>query len=110
MQYLSPSTALFPVILLLLLGCSSEQKQHRQIKNDSISDNRTTSQKRASDSIYVLFPKKGDSLKKGETYTLRWRGSSDSSISIFLVDSSLQAVGEIGRASCRERVWKWVVT
>lgn len=45
------------------------------------------------DTLQIIFPKGGERLIKGKTYSFKWTGGHDSTISIFLVDSALESKG-----------------
>lgn len=82
--------ALF-IFLLSVIGCSLGNRQGDQ---KHLSENEAApSEVRTSDTGYFLFPKGGERLIKGRTYTLKWKGNTDSTVTLFLIDSSLESEG-----------------
>lgn len=91
-------TGILSVFTLLLLGCNSGQRTN-DTTGYSDEDSSAINQPPAmiadrpkGDTLQIIFPKGGEKLVKGKSYTFEWNGG-DSVITIFLVDSSLEAEG-----------------
>lgn len=74
-----------------LASCHSQPgNQQQSDKTDSTSVKTSAS---SSSDVQITFPTGGEKLETGKTYTLKWKGGGDSTITIFLIDSSLESKG-----------------
>ncbi len=92
------------VCAFFFFGCNSGSSSHNNTadkKTDSPTGERLSDVQK-SQPLNILFPKGGEELVKGKSYTFKWTGG-DSVITIFLVDSSLQSKG--ASVSLADRVY-----
>lgn len=89
-----------PLLTLCTVGCQPGSKQATETashatKTPTPAEVRPTpdSSLEAADTLQIIFPKGGETLTKGQTYRFKWTGGSDSTLSIFLVDSALESKG-----------------
>ncbi len=82
---------------VLWMGCTSSTQHQNQGQTEKEGTQHkglsSSVPNKSSDSIHILFPKKGDTLKGQQSYTLKWSGGHDTSITIFIIDSSLESEG-----------------
>ncbi|HLR37485.1 MAG TPA: hypothetical protein VK084_05540 [Chitinophagaceae bacterium] len=81
------------IALLVLVGCSSGQKQESQNKNETQENKKDTLPTVSNDSVYFVYPKGGEVFIIGKTYNLIWKGKTDTAAALFLIDSSLESKG-----------------
>lgn len=83
---------IFPALILpvFLFSCHSQPKdQQKDERSDSVS---AASPSSSPGEMRIIFPKAGEKLETGRSYTLKWTGG-DSTVTIFLIDSSLESTG-----------------
>lgn len=85
--------AILAVSPLFFSGCGSRPSSNNTVNQNA--DSSVTAQRsdvQGNPSLQIIFPKGGEKLIKGKSYTFKWSGG-DSVIAIFLVDSSLESKG-----------------
>ncbi len=65
-------------------------------------DNKNYSVDKVTSNLKIIFPKGGETFKKGGSYELKWTGG-DSIINFFLIDKALESLGV--SASIAQRVY-----
>jgi hypothetical protein len=75
------------VILVAAFGIFQFSKTQKNPSSSTITPTPTQSQSK------ITFPKGGENLTKGQSYTLTWTGGGNQ-VQIFLIDTSLESQGE----------------
>jgi len=75
------------VILVAAFGIFQFSKTQKNPSSSTITPTPTQSQSK------ITFPKGGEKLTKGQSYTLTWTGGGNQ-VQIFLIDTSLESQGE----------------
>lgn len=82
-------TAIIIILVILVAAFAIFQFSNTQKNPTSPTPTPTETQLQSE----ITFPKGGEKLTKGQTYTLKWTGG-ENQLQIFLIDTSLESQGE----------------